>query len=86
MDVIYVSRHDRDLSYNQITFLGDANVQFFRSQSKLFDLILSYNAVKTVGKDALNGLSSLQVLDLEGNDITLIDDEAFFPLQQLRDL
>ena len=61
-------------------------MQFFRSQSKLFDLILSYNAVRNVRRSALNGLSSLQVLDLEGNDITLIDDEAFSPLQELRDL
>jgi hypothetical protein len=34
----------------------------------------------------MNGLSSLQVLDMEGNDITWIEDEAFAPLQQLRDL
>ena len=50
------------------------------------DLILSYNAIQEIERSALVGLSSLQVLDLEGNQISRIDDLAFQPLQQLRDL
>ena len=74
----------RDLSYNHITFLGNENAQFFLSQGKLFDLILSYNNIGYIADKALSGLSSLQVLDLEGNDIRLIADDAFAPLLQLR--
>lgn len=66
--------------------MGDSRVQFFRNQSKLIDLILSHNLITEVTKDSLIGLTSLQVLDLEGNKIRKIHSNSFEPIRQLRDL
>lgn len=76
----------RDLSYNKIASLGDDNVQYFRQQSNLIDLLLNHNDIEVIGESSFHGLVSLQVLDLENNRIKSIHDKAFESLTELRDL
>lgn len=77
---------NRDLSYNDISFLGDESNQLFKNQKLLFDLFLSNNIIREINEYTLVGLSSLQILDLEGNKIRFIHVDAFTHVTQLRDL
>jgi len=78
----------RDLSYNKIISLGEQEVhrQYFLKQDKLIDLVLNHNEIQVIGEKSLEGLASLQVLDLENNHIHSIHERAFKSLTELRDL
>ncbi|KAI1281958.1 Follicle-stimulating hormone receptor [Halotydeus destructor] len=73
-----------DLSYNEISTLGDRAM--FHHQGKLIDLFLGHNSIKEIHRDSFQGLKSLHVLELENNGVEFIHSEAFSPLTQLRDL
>ncbi|XP_050544961.1 leucine-rich repeat-containing G-protein coupled receptor 5 [Daktulosphaira vitifoliae] len=72
-----------DLANNHISSLEGS---LFRNLSRLHDLLLSYNYITSVPRDAFYGLLQLKVLDLESNKISHIDDEAFLAFSQLEDL
>ncbi|XP_031634672.1 leucine-rich repeat-containing G-protein coupled receptor 5-like isoform X2 [Contarinia nasturtii] len=72
-----------DLSDNRITSIHETP---FKGLGQLHDLLLSYNKIETIPKDAFDGVPRLQLLDLEGNKISFIHDESFMGFEQLEDL
>ncbi|XP_067129760.1 LOW QUALITY PROTEIN: follicle-stimulating hormone receptor-like [Centruroides vittatus] len=72
-----------DVRYNHIKLLPNSH---FLYQSKLVDLFLSHNLLKSIGGQSFLGLENLQVLNLMDNKIIEIHPEAFVPLKELRDL
>ncbi|KAF2358677.1 Leucine-rich repeat, partial [Trinorchestia longiramus] len=63
-----------DLSNNQITILSNKT---FSELTELSTLIVSFNKLGCVERDALFGLSSLRILSLHGNDVSFIPEGTF---------
>ena len=62
------------MSNNKVTSLPPF---VFANLTRLSTLIISYNDVKCIHKDAFAGLDSLRILSLHGNDISMIPEGAF---------
>ncbi|KAG8325801.1 Slit 2 protein [Homalodisca vitripennis] len=72
-----------DLSNNQINILSNFT---FVNLSKLETLIISYNKLQCIERDALAGLKMLKILSLHGNDISMVPDGAFSDLHAISHL
>ncbi|XP_031630816.1 leucine-rich repeat-containing G-protein coupled receptor 5-like [Contarinia nasturtii] len=72
-----------DLSDNRISSVHETP---FKGLGQLHDLLLSYNEITTIPRDAFLGAPRLQLLDLEGNKISFIHEDSFAGFLQLEDL
>nr|KAF6425750.1 slit guidance ligand 1 [Molossus molossus] len=72
-----------DLSNNKISSLSNSS---FTNMSQLTTLILSYNALQCIPPLAFQGLRSLRLLSLHGNDISTLPEGIFADVTSLSHL
>ena len=74
------------LDGNQLSHTVEDTAAPFRHLASLRLLGLGWNSIKSVGRDALVGLESLETLDLTGNTISTLQENPLAELAQLTSL
>lgn len=72
-----------DLSNNQISLLSSNQFENF---TKLHTLMIGFNKLQCIERDAFKGLIALKKLNLHGNDISILPKDSFNDLATLTHL
>lgn len=74
-----------DLSYNQIT-LNASDIRVLQMYSLLTELYLMENNITVIYNNSFSNLSNLQILNICGNAISVIEQGSFVGLNEVKEL